>query len=75
MKHLITKADVVTPNLTELFYLLGIPYKEMNTDENSTHSIPPTTARFFRFYWVPEGSEPGSEDMDGLPESAGWRQC
>ena len=25
MKHLITKADVVTPNLTELFYLLGIP--------------------------------------------------
>lgn len=22
-----------------------------NTDENSTHSIPPTTARFFRFYW------------------------
>ena len=21
------------PNLTELFYLLGIPYKEMNTDE------------------------------------------
>ena len=33
MKHLITKADVVTPNLTELFYLLGIPYKEMNTDE------------------------------------------
>ena len=22
-----------TPNLTELFYLLGIPYKEMNTDE------------------------------------------
>ena len=35
-----------------------------NTDENSTHSIPPTTARFFRFYWTPEGSEPGSEDMD-----------
>ena len=33
MKHLITKADVVTPNLTELFYLLGIPYKEMTTAE------------------------------------------
>lgn len=25
MKHLITKADVITPNLTELFYLLDIP--------------------------------------------------
>ena len=40
-----------------------------NTDENSTHSIPATTARYFRFYWTPEGSEPGSEDMD----AAKWR--
>mgnify|MGYP000774906498 CR=1 FL=1 len=40
-----------------------------NTDENSTHTIPPTTARFFRFYWTPEGSEPGSEDMD----AAKWK--
>ena len=30
-----------------------------NTDENSTHAIPATTARYFRFYWTPEGSEPG----------------
>ena len=40
-----------------------------NTDENSTHTIPPTTARFFRFYWTPEGSEPGCEDMD----AAKWK--
>ncbi len=40
-----------------------------NTDENSTHSIPATTARYFRFYWTPEGSEPGCEDMD----AAKWR--
>lgn len=33
MQHLITKADVITPNLTELFYLLGKPFKEENTDE------------------------------------------
>lgn len=33
MRQLITKADVVTPNLTELFYLLDLPYKESNTDE------------------------------------------
>jgi hypothetical protein len=31
-----------------------------NTDENSTHSIPATTARYFRFYWDPAGSEPDS---------------
>lgn len=40
-----------------------------NTDENSTHSIPPTTARFYRFYWTPQGSEPGSEDLD----AAKWK--
>lgn len=40
-----------------------------NTDENSTHTIPATTARYFRFYWTPEGSEPGSEDMD----AAKWK--
>lgn len=33
MQQLITKADVITPNLTELFYLLDEPYKEENTDE------------------------------------------
>ena len=29
-----------------------------------THSIPTTTARFFRFAWGKEGTEPGSEDLD-----------
>lgn len=33
MRRLITKADVITPNLTELFFLLGKPYKATNTDE------------------------------------------
>ena len=33
MRQLITKADVITPNLTELFYLLDLPYKVQNTDE------------------------------------------
>ena len=40
-----------------------------NTDENSTHAISPTTARYFRLYWTPVGSEPGSEDMD----AAKWK--
>ena len=33
MQHFITKADVITPNMTELFYLLGLPYKEQLSDE------------------------------------------
>lgn len=33
MRQLIKKADVVTPNLTEFFYLLDMPYKAENTDE------------------------------------------
>lgn len=40
-----------------------------NTEENSTHAIPATTARYYRFYWTPEGSEAGSEDMD----AAKWK--
>ncbi len=33
MRKLIGKADVITPNLTELFYLLDKPYKTNNSDE------------------------------------------
>ena len=33
-----------------------------------THAIPPTTAKYFRFLFDKEGSEPGSEDLD----SAKW---
>lgn len=35
-----------------------------NTDYQSTHAIPPTTSREFVLEWTPEGSEPGSEDLD-----------
>jgi hypothetical protein len=40
-----------------------------NTGFNSTFSVPPTTARFFRLSWTPAGSEPGSEDLD----AAKWK--
>ncbi|MDL2314808.1 pyridoxamine kinase [Bacteroidales bacterium OttesenSCG-928-C19] len=33
MRQLIKEADVITPNLTELFFLLDKPYKEENSDE------------------------------------------
>lgn len=40
-----------------------------NTDCHSTHGLPPTTAKYFRFEWTPEGSEPGCEDLD----AAKWK--
>ena len=40
-----------------------------NTGYNTTFSIPPTTAKYFRFEWTPEGSEPGAEDLD----AAKWK--
>ncbi|RYG21616.1 MAG: DNA-binding protein, partial [Chitinophagaceae bacterium] len=41
-----------------------------DTDEDFTHAIVPTTARFFRFQYNKAGSEPGSEDLD----AAKWKQ-
>lgn len=35
-----------------------------NYDYNTTHSIPTTTAQYWRFKWDPAGTEPGSEDLD-----------
>ena len=40
-----------------------------NTGFKTTFSIPPTKARFFRFEWTPEGTEPGAEDLD----AAKWK--
>ena len=40
-----------------------------STGFDFTYSLPETTARYIRLYWTPEGSEPGSEDLD----AAKWR--
>lgn len=40
-----------------------------DTGFSHTYSIPSTQARYFRFSWTPEGTEPGSEDLD----AAKWR--
>lgn len=40
-----------------------------NTGYNTTFSIPPTRAKYFRFEWTPEGTEPGAEDLD----AAKWK--
>ncbi|MBO4608054.1 MAG: DNA-binding protein [Prevotella sp.] len=40
-----------------------------NTDAYATYATPATRARYFKLHWTPEGSDPGSEDMD----AAKWR--
>ena len=35
-----------------------------NTDQDYTYALPETTARYLRFSWTPEGTEPGNEDLD-----------
>ncbi|MEP6747393.1 MAG: glycosyl hydrolase [Bacteroidota bacterium] len=40
-----------------------------DTDEDYTYTIPATTARYFRFVYDKEGTEPGSEDLD----AAKWK--
>ena len=36
----------------------------MKGTNHYTYALPETTARRFRFYWTPEGTPPGAEDMD-----------
>ncbi len=40
-----------------------------DTDEDYTYSIPETTAKYFRFVYDKEGTEPGAEDLD----AAKWK--
>jgi hypothetical protein len=40
-----------------------------DTDADVTHSIPTTTAKYFRFVYDKAGTEPGSEDLD----NAKWK--
>ncbi|QEL00891.1 DNA-binding protein [Olivibacter sp. LS-1] len=41
----------------------------LDWDVGLTHAIEPITARYFRFVYDPEGSEPGGEDLD----AAKWK--
>jgi hypothetical protein len=40
-----------------------------NTGFTTTYAVKPTKARYFRLTWTPEGTEPGSEDLD----AAKWK--
>lgn len=40
-----------------------------NTGFTTSYAVKPTKARYFRLTWTPEGTEPGSEDLD----AAKWK--
>ncbi len=60
-------------NYTEVKQLVPARQGWQNTDFQSTHALPETTAKYFRFEWTPEGSEPGSEDLDAAKWSPNLR--
>ncbi len=60
-------------NFTQVKQLVPARQGWQNNDFQSTHALPETTARFFRFEWTPEGSEPGSEDLDAAKWSPNLR--
>lgn len=57
-------------NFTGLGRLEAPRHGWQDTDVFYTHSIKPATAKYFRFVYDPEGSEPGAEDLD----AAKWKQ-
>jgi hypothetical protein len=56
-------------NFTTITRLQPPRHGWQDTDEDVTHAIPATTAKYFRFVYNKEGSEPGAEDLD----AAKWK--
>lgn len=57
-------------NFTSLGRLTAPRQGWQDTDANYTHAITPVKAKYFRFEYDPEGTEPGAEDLD----AAKWKQ-
>ncbi len=57
-------------NFTKLTRLIPPRTGWLDWDAPVTHAIEPTTAKYFRFVYDPEASEPGAEDLD----AAKWKQ-
>ncbi|MFV0606472.1 MAG: glycosyl hydrolase [Niabella sp.] len=56
-------------NFTNVLQLQPPRHGWQDTDEDYTFSIPETKAKYFRFIYDKEGTEPGSEDLD----AAKWK--
>ena len=56
-------------NFTTIMRLEPLRHGWQDTDEDHTYAIPRTRAKYFRFVYNKEGTEPGSEDLD----AAKWK--
>ncbi|HRZ98524.1 MAG TPA: glycosyl hydrolase, partial [Paludibacter sp.] len=67
------RLKILASNDGENFYEIKqlIPPRQgwQNTGFTTTFAVTPTTAKYFRLFWTPEGTEPGSEDLD----AAKWK--
>lgn len=68
-QRLIIQASNDGENFTTITRLEPARSGWQDTDEDYTYSIPETRAKYFRFVYDREGTEPGSEDLD----AAKWK--
>ncbi len=68
--RLIVETSEDGKNFEKLTRLIPPRHGWQDTDFNYTHSIPPVESKYYRFVYDPEGTEPGSEDLD----AAKWKQ-
>jgi hypothetical protein len=72
--------NIQSQRMTVLASADGVKYRQIkqltpprqgwqNIGFNTTFAIPATKAKYFRLSWTPEGSEPGSEELD----AAKWK--
>lgn len=69
-QRLIVEASDDGIHFRKVIQLIPPRHGWQNQDFEMTHSIPETTAKYFRFQYDKEGTEPGSEDLD----AAKWKQ-
>jgi hypothetical protein len=68
-QRLMVQASDDGNNFKTIIQLQSPRHGWQDTDEDVTNAIPATTAKYFRFVYNKEGSEPGSEDLD----AAKWK--
>lgn len=68
-ERLLVQASDDGKNFRDLMRLDPPRHGWQDNDADITYSIPSTTAKYFRFVYDKEGSEPGSEDLD----AAKWK--
>lgn len=68
-QRLIVQSSNDGENFTTITRLEAPRHGWQDTDEDYTNAIPATTARYFRFVYNKDGTEPGAEDLD----AAKWK--